>query len=69
MSDRSHRNPGASTATPEANPAAVSTTSSAGVAPFADASPEARKLAAAILEALAGAQTPNVGNSGPQRGR
>lgn len=59
MSDRSLRKPGASTAASEASSVAASTTPSAGVAPFADASPEARKLAAAILEVLAGAQTPS----------
>jgi hypothetical protein len=58
MNTPANRKPPSGTATPEADPAAASPIPPAGAAPFSDASPEARKLAAAILEVLAGAQTP-----------
>ena len=48
-----------SIATPETDSTMASPGPPACAAPFADASPEARKLAAAILEVLAGAQTPS----------
>jgi hypothetical protein len=43
----------------ETVPAAATSPASGGAAPFADASVAARRLAAAILEVLAGAQTPS----------
>jgi hypothetical protein len=58
MNDKVNRQRRTGPATPEPAPAVSSTLPPAGAAPFSDASPEARKLAAAILEVLAGAQTP-----------
>jgi hypothetical protein len=47
------------TAAPEAGQAEATSTAPAGATPLPDASAAARKLAAAILEVLAGAQTPS----------
>ncbi len=58
MNHKAKRQPRSGTAAPEAGPAVATPTPAVSAGPFADASPAARQLAAAILEVLAGAQTP-----------